>query len=102
MPSHPPARPSQPPSQTRRTPRPPEGQAGMTDIDPKSDIELHTVDEHVIVRVPLAGPVTDEWLRRYQRLARATGVPVQAQAHPDQAWIVVSVPADGNQRDVAA
>lgn len=74
----------------------------MTDIDPKSDIELSTVDEHVIVRVPLAGPVTGEWLRCYQRLARATGVPVQAQAQPDRAWIVVSVPADGNQREVAA
>ena len=74
----------------------------MTDIDPKSDIELHTVNEHVIARVPLAGPVTDEWLRCYQRLAHAAGVPVQAQAHPDRAWIVVSVPADGNQREVAA
>jgi len=70
----------------------------MTDIDPKADIELHTVNEHVIVRVPLAGPVTDEWLRRYQRLAHATGVPVQAEA----AWLVVSVPADGNQREVTA
>ena len=74
----------------------------MTDIDPKSDIELHTVNEHVIARVPLAGPVTGEWLRLYQRLARATGVPVQAEAHPDRAWIVVSVPADGNQREVTA
>src|SRR5215475_4183227 len=74
----------------------------MTDIDPKSDIELHTVNEHVIVRVPLAGPVTSEWLRRYQRLARATGVPVQAQAHPDRAWLIVSVPADSNQREIAA
>src|SRR5215471_16141515 len=74
----------------------------MTDIDPKSDIELHTVNEHVIARVPLAGPVTGEWLRLYQRLARATRVPVQAEAHPDRAWIVVSVPADGNQREVAA
>jgi hypothetical protein len=70
----------------------------MTDIDPKADIELHTVNEHVIVRVPLAGPVTEEWLRRYQRLAHATGVPVQAEA----AWLVVSVPADGNQREVTA
>ena len=61
----------------------------MTDIDPKSDIELHTVNEHVIARVPLAGPVTGEWIRRYQRLARATGVPVQAEAHPDRGWIVV-------------
>ena len=74
----------------------------MTDIDPESEIELHTVDEHVVVRVPLAGPVTGEWLRCYQRLARATGVPAQAQAHPDRTWIVVSVPADGNQREVAA
>jgi hypothetical protein len=74
----------------------------MTDIDPTSDIELHTVDEHVVVRVPLTGPTTGEWLRRYQRLARATGVPVQTQAQPDRTWIVVSVPADGNQREVAA
>jgi uncharacterized membrane protein len=74
----------------------------MTDIDPKSDIELHTVNEHVIVRVPLDGPVTEEWLRCYQRLARATGVPVQTQARPDRVWIIVSVPADGNQREVAA
>ena len=72
----------------------------MTDIDPKSGIELHTVNEHVMVRVPLAGPVTSRWLRRYQRLARATGVPVQAQAHRDRTWLVVSVPADGNQREV--
>jgi uncharacterized membrane protein len=74
----------------------------MTDIDPESDIELHTVNEHVIVRVPLAGSVTGEWLRCYQRLAHAAGVPVRAEAHPDRAWIVVSVPADGNQREVAA
>jgi hypothetical protein len=70
----------------------------MTDIDPKAEIELHTVDEHVIVRVPLTRPVTEEWLRRYQRLAHATDVPAQAEA----AWIVVSVPADGNQREVAS
>ena len=29
----------------------------MTDIDPTSDIELRTVNEHVVVRVPLAGSV---------------------------------------------
>jgi hypothetical protein len=29
-------------------------------------------------------------------------VPVQAQARSDRAWIVVSVPADGNQKEVAA
>jgi uncharacterized membrane protein len=73
----------------------------MTDIDPKSDIELHSANEHVVVRVPLVGSVTDEWVRCYQRLAHATGVPAQAQAHPDRAWIVVSLPADGNRREVA-
>ena len=73
----------------------------MTDIDPESDIELHSADEHVVVRVPLVGSVTDEWVRCYQRLARATGVPAQAQAHPDRAWIVVSLPTDGNRREVA-
>ena len=74
----------------------------MTDIDPKSEIELSTADGQVMVRVPLAGQVSGEWLRCYQRLARATEVPVQAQARSDRAWIVVSVPADGNQKEVAA
>jgi uncharacterized membrane protein len=74
----------------------------MTDIDPKSDIEVSTADGQVMVRVPLAGQVSPEWLRCYQRLARATEVPVQAQAHPDGAWIVVNVPADGNQKEVSA
>jgi hypothetical protein len=74
----------------------------MTDIDPQADIELHTVGERLTVRVPLAGPVTGEWVRCYQRLARATDVPVQAQANADRGWIVVSVPASGNHREVAA
>src|SRR5580704_17572617 len=74
----------------------------MTDIDPQADIELHTAGEHVTVRVPLAGPVTDEWVGCYQRLARATGVPVLVQANADRAWIVVSVPASSNHREIAA
>jgi hypothetical protein len=63
----------------------------MTDIDPQADIELHPADEHVTVRVPLAGAVTGEWLRCYQKLAQATKVPVQAQARHDRAWIVVTL-----------
>lgn len=74
----------------------------MTDIDPRADIELHTANEHLIVRVPLAGQVTDEWIRCYQRLARAAEVPVEAQVHPGRAWLVVSVPASGNKKEVAA
>ena len=74
----------------------------MTDIDPNSEIELSSADGQVLVQVPLAGQVSGEWLRCYQRLARATEVPVQAEARSDRAWIVVSVPADGNQKEVAA
>jgi uncharacterized membrane protein len=74
----------------------------MTDIDPQADIEFHPADEHVAVRVPLAGAVTGEWLRCYQKLAEATKVPVQAQARHDQAWIVVSVPASSDQVEVVA
>jgi len=74
----------------------------MTDVDSKSDIELSTADGQVMVRVPLAGQVSGEWLQCYQRLARATEVPVQTQARSDRAWIVVTVPADGNQKEVAA
>jgi uncharacterized membrane protein len=74
----------------------------MTDIDPKADIDLQAANEHVIVRVPLVGLVGREWLRRYERLARASGVPVQVQADPHRAWIVVNVPASGNYREVTA
>ena len=74
----------------------------MTDIDPQADIELHTADEHVTVRVPLAGAVTGEWLRCYQKLALATKVPVQAQTCHDRAWIVVSVPVTSDQGEVSA
>jgi hypothetical protein len=74
----------------------------MTDIDPRSDIELHSTNEHVTVRVPLTGLVADEWLRCYERLAHASGVPVQAQAEPDRAWIVVNVPSGDNHSEVTA
>src|SRR5271165_2654542 len=78
------------------------GRVRMTDIDPQADIEVHSADEHVTVRVPLAGAVTGEWLRCYQKLALAKEVPVQPQVHHDRAWIVVSVPASSSQGEVAA
>ena len=74
----------------------------MTDIDPRADIELHSVDGHVTVRVPLAGQVTGEWLGCYQQLALAALVPVQAQVRDDRAWIVVDVPAGSDDGEVAA
>jgi hypothetical protein len=83
--------------------RPYRGELGqMTDIDPQADIEVRSADGRVMVRVPLAGPVTGEWLRCYQKLALASGMSAQAQAHHDRAWIVVSVPTGSNQREVAA
>jgi hypothetical protein len=74
----------------------------MTDIDPQAEIELHPANEHLTVRVPLAGAVTGEWLRCYQQLALATKVPAQAQAQDERARIVVTVPAASDQGEVVA
>ena len=69
----------------------------MTDIDTQADIELHSVDGHVTVSVPLAGAVTGEWLRCYQQLALATEMSAAVHARQDRAWLVVSVPATSDQ-----
>ena len=74
----------------------------MTDIDPQADIEVHLADEHVTAKVPLDGPVTNEWLRCYQELALAAQVPVQAEALHGRAWLVVSMPASSDQAEVVA
>lgn len=74
----------------------------MTDIDPRTDIEVYPSGKHVTVRVPVAGPVTEQWLRSYQKLALAAKVPVQAEAHHERTWIVVDVPASSDQREVVA
>jgi hypothetical protein len=74
----------------------------MTDIDPQADIEVHPDDEHVTVRMPVAGPVTGEWLRYFRKLALATEAPVQVQGHLGRAWIVVSVPAISDQTEIVA
>ena len=72
-----------------------------TDIDPTADIELNTSNDHVTARIPLAGPVSGEWLRCYERLARAAAVPVQAETRPDRAWLVATLPASSNQAEIA-
>ena len=73
----------------------------MTDIDPSVDIELTGANEHVMARIPLAGQVTGEWLGCYHRLARAAAVPVRAEAQPDRAWVVVTVPAASSHAEIA-
>jgi hypothetical protein len=74
----------------------------MTDIDPQADVEFDPAADHLTVRVPLVGPVTSEWLDCYQKLARATKVPAQVQAHRDRPWIAVRVPGSSDEADVAA
>ena len=59
----------------------------MTEIDARADIEVRSAHEHVVARVPLAGPVAADWARCYQRLARATDVPVRAETGPDRTWL---------------
>jgi hypothetical protein len=74
----------------------------MTDIDPRADIEVHSADARVTVRMPLAGPVTGGWLECYQKLALAGGMSAQGHAHDDRAWVVVNVPASSDPAEVAA
>ena len=74
----------------------------MTDIDRQADIGFDLADDHMTVRVPLAGPVTGEWLDCYQKLARAANVPAQVQAGRDRSWVVVRVPAGRDRAGVAA
>ena len=74
----------------------------MTDIDRQADLEVHFAGEHMTVRLPLAGPVTGEWLQHYQKLAVAAEVRAQAGTDHDRAWIIVTVPASSDQGKVAA
>ena len=74
----------------------------MTDIDPGADIEINHGEEHVTARIPLAGRVTHDWLRYYQKLARARDLPAAAEEHPGRAWIVVRVPASDDHDEVLA
>ena len=74
----------------------------MTDVDPEADLEVRFAGEHVTVKVPLAGPVTGEWLQDYQKLALAAEVRAQAGTCDDRAWIIVTMPASSDPGKVAA
>ncbi len=74
----------------------------MTDIDPQADLEVHFAGEQVTVKVPLAGPVTREWLQYYRNLALAAEVRAQAGTHQDRTWIIVTLPVGSDQDEVAA
>jgi hypothetical protein len=74
----------------------------MTDIDPQADLEVRFAGEHMTVKVPLAGPVTGEWLQDYQKLALAAEVRAQAGRCDDRAWIIVTIPASSDQGMITA
>jgi HSP20 family molecular chaperone IbpA len=74
----------------------------MTDIDTSADIDISVHDGQLTVRLPLAGPITHEWQRRYHTLARANDVPAKIMEKPGQAWIVVTLPGGAEREDVVA
>ncbi len=77
----------------------------MTDIDRAADIEVSRGFAQVVVRIPLTGLVSQEWLSLYNSLAHkwaahvgdafprhGEGV-IEAQGQPDRSWIVIRLPA---------
>jgi len=72
----------------------------MTDIEPNADVVVgHAYDvkdrdkDHLRVTIPLAGHVSQDWIRWYQRLARVKGLAAHAEDRPDRSWVIVHVPA---------
>ena len=77
----------------------------MTDIDRTADIEVSRGFAQVVVRIPLTGLVSQEWLSHYQSLAhkwaaherdafpRHGEAVMEAQREPDRSWIVIRLPA---------
>ena len=83
------------------TPGARKGRAKVTAIDPGADIQLHPGQDekhadYVTARIPLAGHVTQDWLRCYRKLAEeqhTPPLPARAEDEPDRSWIIVRVPA---------
>jgi hypothetical protein len=72
----------------------------VTAIDPGADIQLHPGQDekhadYVTARIPLAGHVTQDWLRCYRKLAdeQKPPLPARVEDRPDRSWIIVRVPA---------
>src|SRR6516165_2748562 len=85
----------------------PGGRARMTDIDHAADIEVSRGFAQVTIRIPLTGPVSEEWLSAYKSLAhrwmvhsgnenafhRSGEDVMEAHDEPDRDWIVIRLPA---------
>ena len=74
----------------------------MTGIDTNADIDLVWHDQELTVRIPLAREVSEEWARRYPRLAKRKGVPARAENTPGRAWIVLTLPAGAGRSEALA
>ena len=75
----------------------------MTDVDPNAEIQIRRDDENLLVVLPLAGPVSQHWVRRYTTLARAHDLPVSVRARAEDCTITLKLSPDiGRAEAIAA
>jgi hypothetical protein len=74
----------------------------MTDIDLEADIRISINDGSVTATLPLAGPVTPQWQRRYDELAKAQDIPALCRQRDDTAWIMVTVSMPDDRAGIEA
>jgi len=72
----------------------------MTETDASADIDIVWREHELTIRVPLAGDVSQDWARRYARLAQRKGIPARAEDTPGRAWIVITLPASADRTEV--
>jgi Ser/Thr protein kinase RdoA (MazF antagonist) len=72
----------------------------MAEIDTAADIEVVQSEGHLIVRIPLAGEVSKQWLTWFMKFLREQGPPAQVQDVSGRTQIVVSVPTGTRQAEV--
>jgi len=81
----------------------------MTDIDPRAqltigyayDVNDHDKD-HLVVHIPLAEHVDQDWIRWYHRLARVKGITAHAEDRPEGSVVKVDVPAYSKPDNIRA
>ncbi len=75
----------------------------MTDVDPNAEIQIRRDDENLLVVLPLAGPVSQHWVRRYTTLASAHDLPVSVRARAEDCTITLKLSPDiGRAEAIAA
>ena len=72
----------------------------MTEIDASVDVDIIWHDQDLTIRLPLAGEVSQEWARRYARLAQRKDIAARAEDSPGRAWIVVTLPSYADRSEL--